>query len=87
MLFQKSIIQHEVDLIINLPYDMFTSAQDYDGFAIRRLAIDYHIPLITNFQLAEMLLESLSLYYDKKLTIKSYNHYLSLNGDYKICAI
>lgn len=84
---QKSIIQHEVDLIINLPYDMFTSAQDYDGFAIRRLAIDYHIPLITNFQLAEMLLESLSLYYDKKLTIKSYNHYLSLNGDYKTCAI
>jgi len=74
---QKIIITKESDLIINLPYDSFSASTDKDGFAIRRLAIDYHIPLITNFQLTEMLLESLSLYYDKLPQIKSYNEFLA----------
>ncbi|MCC2624163.1 MAG: carbamoyl phosphate synthase large subunit [Burkholderiales bacterium] len=73
---QNSIAKREVDLIIDLPRDIYTSAKGSDGFVIRRLAIDYHLPLITNFQLAEMLLESLSIYYDKLPTIKSYNEYL-----------
>lgn len=55
---------------------MYTSAKGSDGFVIRRLAIDYNLPLITNFQLAEMLLESLAIYYDKMPQIKSYNEYL-----------
>ncbi|MEN9391302.1 MAG: hypothetical protein RL017_600, partial [Pseudomonadota bacterium] len=68
---QKTISNHEIDLIINIPHDGLTSTHNTDGFAIRRLAIDYHIPLITNFQLAEMLLESLLIYYDKSVNIKS----------------
>ncbi|MFN7095830.1 MAG: hypothetical protein ACK4M7_10735, partial [Burkholderiales bacterium] len=77
---QNIISKREVDLIINLPRDIFTSANDFDGFTIRRLAIDYHLPLITNFQLAEMLLESLSVYYTKPLTVKSYKNYLLKSG-------
>lgn len=73
---QKSIARREVDLIIDLPPDIYTSAKGSDGFIIRRLAIDYNLPLITNFQLAEMLLESLAIYYDKMPHIKSYNEYL-----------
>ena len=73
---QQAISNREADLIINLPRDIFTSAKNSDGFAIRRLAIDYHLPLITNFQLAEMLLESLAIYHGKPMTIKSYNQYL-----------
>lgn len=73
---QKTISKKEVDLIINLPYDIYSAASDMDGFAIRRLAIDYHIPLITNFQLTEMLLESLSLYYDEQSKVKSYNEFI-----------
>jgi carbamoyl-phosphate synthase large subunit len=68
------IINKEVDLIINLP-DSFANNKP-DGFIIRRLAIDYNIPQITNFQLAEMLLESLVIYYDKNITIHSYNKFL-----------
>lgn len=71
-----AISTREVDLIINLPRDIHSSAKNSDGFAIRRLAIDYHIPLITNFQLAEMLLESLAIYYDKPIKVNSYNEYL-----------
>ena len=77
---QKAISSKEVDLIINLPRDIFTSARNSDGFSIRRLAIDYHIPLITNFQLAEMLLESLFLHYDKSVTVKSYKQYMLKDG-------
>lgn len=73
---QNTIIKREVDLIVNLPYDSFSASTDLDGFAIRRLAIDYHIPLITNFQVTEMLLESLSLYYDKHTQVLSYNDFL-----------
>ncbi len=75
---QKAIINRDADLIINLPRDMYSSSNNKDGFAIRRLAIDYHIPLITNFQLAEMLLHSLALYYGKAIPIKSYKEHLQL---------
>ena len=77
---QRSIVEKQVDLIINLPKDIFTSNSDHDGFRIRRLAIDYHLPLITNFQLAEMLLQSLVLYYNKPLRINSYKEYLQLKN-------
>ena len=76
---QKCISNREVDLIVNLPRGIFTSTKNSDGFAIRRLAIDYHLPLITNFQLAEMLLESLFLYHDKHIQLKSYKQYLLKN--------
>ncbi len=63
-----AISNRMVDLIINLPRDIHSSAKNSDGFAIRRLAIDYHIPLITNFQLAEMLLDSLANYYGRSIS-------------------
>jgi carbamoyl-phosphate synthase large subunit len=78
---QKAIISKSADLIINLPRDIFSSAKDLDGFAVRRLAIDYHVPLITNFQLAEMLLESLLLHYDKPVEVKSYQQYMLNNEE------
>ncbi|MCE2706633.1 MAG: carbamoyl-phosphate synthase (glutamine-hydrolyzing) large subunit [Proteobacteria bacterium] len=74
---QNTISKKEADLIINLPYDAFSASSNSDGFAISRLAIDYNVPLITNFQLTEMLLESLSIYYDKRPKVKSYNEFLS----------
>jgi len=72
---QNTIKNHEVSLIINLPRDIFTSILDKDGFIIRRMAIDYHIPLITNAQLAEMMLESLAIYYDKPFAVKAYSEF------------
>lgn len=69
---QQPIINKEVGLIINLPRDVFNSDANSDGFKIRRLAIDYHIPLVTNFQLSETLLESLALFHDKTLNVESY---------------
>ena len=52
------ISQQQFDLIINIPKN--TSNRNTEGFKIRRLAIDHHIPLITNPQLAQTFLQCLA---------------------------
>lgn len=70
------IQDHKLDLIINTPNSQ-THKQNSDGFNIRRLAIDHHIPLITNFQLAELLLRALAELKEEK-QIHSWQHYLKV---------
>lgn len=55
---QTIVAQQKIDFIINLPTatSMDTSS---DGFAIRRTAVDHHIPLITNLQIAQIMLQCL----------------------------
>ncbi|RTL13464.1 MAG: carbamoyl-phosphate synthase (glutamine-hydrolyzing) large subunit [Neisseriaceae bacterium] len=77
---QQPIINKSVGLIINLPRDAFNNKDNSDGFKIRRLAIDYHIPLVTNFQLSEILLESLAEFYGKEIAVQSYRELLA--GDH-----
>jgi len=55
---QTLIAQHKVELIINLP----TAAalkHNTDGYLIRRMAVDHHVPLITNLQIAQIMLQCL----------------------------
>lgn len=76
---QQTIANREIGLIINLPRDVFNSDANSDGFKIRRLAIDFHIPLVTNFQLSEALLESLALFYEQPFKVESYRELVSTN--------
>lgn len=56
----KDIISSKkVDLIINIPNNQDPSVIT-DGFIIRRLSIDHHIPLITNLQIAQLFLHCLT---------------------------
>ncbi|HEX4045418.1 MAG TPA: carbamoyl-phosphate synthase (glutamine-hydrolyzing) large subunit [Gammaproteobacteria bacterium] len=55
---QTIITQRQVDMIINVPSNNRANIQT-DGFKIRRLAIDHHIPLITNAQKAQIMLQCL----------------------------
>ncbi len=50
--------ERRVDLIINIPKG--ASEKNSAGYKIRRLAIDHHIPLITNLQLAQIFLHCLA---------------------------
>ena len=50
--------QKRVDLVINVPTHS-SSAEQTDGYFIRRLATDHGIPLITNVQLAKRMEEAL----------------------------
>lgn len=47
-----------------------------DGFRIRRLAVDHHIPLIANLQLAETMLQCLVSLHKKKIPVKAWSEYL-----------
>ena len=72
-----AIHQREIDLIINIPGRETNQMAASDGFKIRRMAIDCHIPLITNLQLAIVLLQALSL--TKK------NNYPKALAEYSAC--
>jgi carbamoyl-phosphate synthase large subunit len=52
------IANRKVDLIINIPTRQGIKNQS-DGFFIRRMAIDHHLPLITNIQSAQIILQCL----------------------------
>ncbi len=67
-----------IGLIINLPGSLPQGLTESDGFQIRRLAIDHHIPLITNVKIAELMLRCLIELDGKKPKIKSWNEYLAV---------
>ncbi|ADI37718.1 carbamoyl-phosphate synthase (glutamine-hydrolyzing) large subunit [Waddlia chondrophila] len=55
-----ALSEKQVDLIINIPRSTPTGTHNSDGYLIRRLAIDHHIPLITNVHIAKFFLECLT---------------------------
>lgn len=73
----KTIItRHEVDLIINVPAP-HRPRTETEGYAIRRLAIDHHIPLITNVQKALLMLQCLTTLRDTTLLVLSLREIVS----------
>lgn len=68
------IADRGVDLIINIPSKQVARNSETDGYIIRRLAIDYHIPLITNLQIAPTFLRCLTLPKEEK-PIKSWTDF------------
>jgi carbamoyl-phosphate synthase large subunit len=70
------IEQKEIDLIINIPKKTSLRVKT-DGFNIRRLAIDHHIPLITNVQLSALLLNCLKEMDATSLEVKSWSEFIS----------
>lgn len=64
----------KIDLVINIPKN-FQEEELTNDYLIRRTAVDYKIPLITNRQLAMRLAEALSNKNPHNLTIKSWDEY------------
>jgi carbamoyl-phosphate synthase large subunit len=69
------ISDQALDLIVNIPSSATSSLQS-DGYHIRRLAIDNHIPLITNLQIAQLFLSCLKEHDSKSMPVKSWNQYV-----------
>lgn len=76
------IVDRDVDLIINIPRGNPSSTHVTDGFLIRRLAIDHHIPLVTNVQIAQQVLISLSKYFGQKLTMPSWQEMVVMENEH-----
>ncbi|HEX6266386.1 MAG TPA: hypothetical protein VFZ81_05765, partial [Burkholderiales bacterium] len=66
--------QRKVDLVINIPKN--TGEEELaNDYLIRRKSADFGIPLITNIQLAQRLVEALSKKSLAELQIKSWQEY------------
>jgi len=69
-----AILSKRIDVIINIPRS-YTLERQTDGYLIRRLAIDNHIPLITNLKIADVFLQCLVDLDLEKISVKSLGQY------------
>jgi len=63
-----------IDLVINIPKDL-TSSELSNDYTIRRSAVDYNIPLITNARLASAFLVAVCTLSIEDIAIKSWDEY------------
>ncbi len=68
------IANGKIDLVINIPKNIEKVELDND-YLIRRKAVDFNVPLITNLQLAKRFVEALQRTSLDDLKIKSWNEY------------
>jgi carbamoyl-phosphate synthase large subunit len=68
------IKEKKIDLVINIPKD-HTRRELSNGYRIRRNAIDFNIPLITNARVASAFIYAFCKYNIEDLSIKSWNEY------------
>jgi carbamoyl-phosphate synthase large subunit len=66
----------KIDLVINIP-KTFQEEELTNDYLIRRRAVDLEIPLVTNIQFAQRLVEAISQKGLDGLQIESYSHYVS----------
>jgi len=68
-----------IDLVINIPLpttieEKFRTIME-DEYKIRRMAVDFNIPVIINLQLAKALIDAIKTVRKKEISIKSLNEY------------
>ena len=68
------IKSREVDLVINIPKDLSATELNND-YTIRRSAVDYNVPLITNARLASAFILAFCKMGIDDLEIKSWEEY------------
>ena len=64
----------EVDLVVNIPKDLSTSELNND-YSIRRSAVDFNVPLLTNARLASAFILAFCRMSEDDLAIKSWDQY------------
>lgn len=64
----------KIDLVINIPKNL-SKGELYNDYHIRRAAIDYNIPLITNARLASAFIYAFCRYSYDDLAVKSWGEY------------
>ncbi len=70
----EMIHNKEIDLVVNIPKNFSTSELD-NGYKIRRAAIDFNIPLLTNARLASAFIQSFCKLNMDDIEIKAWNEY------------
>ncbi|TAL58404.1 MAG: carbamoyl-phosphate synthase (glutamine-hydrolyzing) large subunit [Nanoarchaeota archaeon] len=71
-----TMIQNKkIDLVINIPKDQQLRKEEEDLAVLRRTAVDFGIPLITNLQLAKLFVEAISTNKLEDLEVLAWNEY------------
>ncbi|MBI4407024.1 MAG: carbamoyl-phosphate synthase (glutamine-hydrolyzing) large subunit [Candidatus Kerfeldbacteria bacterium] len=70
----KAIEGKHVDCVINIPRQ-YTHKELTDGYRMRRAAVDWHIPLISNVQIAKIYVNAICNLTLEDLTIKAWHEY------------
>ncbi|MHA1146149.1 MAG: carbamoyl-phosphate synthase (glutamine-hydrolyzing) large subunit [Candidatus Helarchaeota archaeon] len=73
------IVEKDIDLIINIP--MTITMEKYisaikDEYDIRRMAVEFNIPVITNLELANAIVDAIARAQKKEFSITSLNEYM-----------
>ena len=68
------ISEHKVDPVINIPKN-FSTGELTNGYKMRRAAIDFNIPLITNSRLATAYIAAFSKVGPEQMAIKAWDEY------------
>ena len=68
------IRKHEVELVVNIPKN-FTHGELTNGYRIRRAAIDFNVPLITNSRLATAYIRAFCNLDPAALPVKAWDEY------------
>ena len=68
------ISSHKIDLVVNIPKN-HTQRELENGYRIRRAAVDYNIPLITNARLASAYIHAFCKIGADKMEIKHWGEY------------
>ncbi|EKD78292.1 MAG: hypothetical protein ACD_41C00373G0002 [uncultured bacterium] len=70
----KLIEEKTIDCVINIPRQ-YSHQELTDGYRMRRAAVDWHIPLISNVQIAKMYINSVCNLKFEDLLIKAWHEY------------
>jgi carbamoyl-phosphate synthase large subunit len=76
---KSCLMEGRIDMVINIPLP--TTVEEkfrqiiQDEFQIRRMAVDYNIPVIVNLQLAEAIIDAIEKTREKEIVVKSLNEY------------
>ncbi len=70
----KMLQDREIDLVVNVPKN-FTPVELQNGYKIRRAAVDFNIPLITNARLATAFIRAFTSMKMDDIQIKSWDQY------------
>ena len=70
----EMIHNKQIDLVVNIPKNFTTSELD-NGYKIRRAAIDFNVPLLTNSRLASAFIQAFCKMNVDELEIKAWNEY------------
>ncbi len=72
----KMLQEKKIDLVINIPKNL-TQVELDNGYKIRRTAVDFNIPLITNARLASAFIFAFCTIAVEDIQIKSWDEYIS----------